>query len=259
MVYTTDLGPHGRRYIGDQASPKLNYTRPAPVNYRNEKATEGEAGEPTYHLHIHDADPGAPVDPDLLDRVDALENAVAVLAAQECGNGEGEEYREPGEEPPMEEGGGGFPGANTEDPNGDYQDGGPARRPYIPGDRPRNTTDEPSPPPSPSAINEKNANAISRGLWGGQGHTTTGGSQSVPPNSNRAEGAEYQPNQQGTISEASRFSRTDRTLNSGRVFGVDAASLQAGRMHARATAAVNKQINSINDANKRFYARKGGR
>ncbi len=75
MVYTTDLGPHGPRYVTrDQANQKINWSTPAPVNWlkEGEKARDDDAGKPPV-VHIHEACDEAPTSPDILERLGNIE------------------------------------------------------------------------------------------------------------------------------------------------------------------------------------------
>ena len=108
--------------------------------------------------------------------------------------------------------------------------------------------DVPSPPPSPSEINEKNAKA-----WKRDTDSTTGGSGSLAPNSRKAEGGGYMPNQAGSINP--RLSKTSNTLDPGRTFGVTQDSLQRAAIYKAQMQKANRQINGLNAKNAQFWRR----
>jgi hypothetical protein len=96
---------------------------------------------------------------------------------------------------------------------------------------------------------------INQGGWNTKGHTLTGGSGSLPPSSTAAEGPEYQPNAAGTINEAARLSRTDNTLNQGKLWGATADAMRRAEVYKHQMRQTNATINAIQAKNDAFYKR----
>jgi hypothetical protein len=99
------------------------------------------------------------------------------------------------------------------------------------------------------AINAKNAET--------RGGTTTAGSQSTPPpgTPSQANSGGYLPNAAGSISRSdiSRSSVTAKTLDPGKTWGTDRASIRQGNRYRNETARVNRVIDSINQRNAEFW------
>jgi hypothetical protein len=91
----------------------------------------------------------------------------------------------------------------------------------------------------------------------GRGNTLTGGSQTIRPSGTEAEGESYQPNATGSINEAARLSRTDKTLDPGRLWGATADAMHRAEFYKQQRLATNKQLASISEANAKFYGKQG--
>ena len=136
---------------------------------------------------------------DILDRLQCLERAVAVMAGQQPDQvGEDEVNRFPGD--PSE------PGNVVE---------------QAAAERTADSTD--ALPDDPQSINAKNS-----AYWQGKGGTTTGGSQSLPPSSRKAESGGYLPNATGSISGNRRLGTTAKVPEQqGKTWGTsDRAAVQ---------------------------------
>jgi hypothetical protein len=70
---------------------------------------------------------------------------------------------------------------------------------------------------------------------------------------------QYSPGQGNSINEAARLSDTPRQLDRGKVFGVTSDALRQGNMYRAQREATNKKLASISEANARFYGKQGGR
>jgi hypothetical protein len=179
------------------------------------------------HLHIEDAaepfpnptrrpairEPALAEGKDILTRLDALERAVACLATEGYGD---------------------FGADNALIVTQDEPD----LISQIASESVAHATD--AIPDDPASVNAKNL-----AYWFGKGGTTTGGSQSLPPNSREAEGSAYQPGSDH-INQPRRLSTTTRTLNPGRSFGVTQDTLQRGQMYKQQQQATNNTISDIN-------------
>ena len=97
-------------------------------------------------------------------------------------------------------------------------------------------------PDDPQSINAKNA-----AHWQGKGGTTTGGSQSLPPSSRKAESGGYLPNATGSINTNRRLSTTAKVAEAqGRTWGTsDRAAMQRANFWRDQRLATNKAIGKI--------------
>jgi hypothetical protein len=97
-------------------------------------------------------------------------------------------------------------------------------------------------PDDPQSINAKNS-----AYWQGKGGTTTGGSQSLPPSSRKAESGGYLPNATGSISGNRRLSTTAKVPEArGRTWGTsDRAAMQRADFWRDQRLATNAAIGKI--------------
>jgi hypothetical protein len=219
MVYTVD---QGHRYIDADPEERQAEALEKLADIEELKQMSGTCDD------IHD----------VVERLRALEQAVAVLAT------EGEEGE--GEEAPTEDLG--DPRLAAASPV--------AKKPRLPA-APKGTSDGPpgreADIPSSRLPSIEDINAANRAFWSSKGHTTTGGSGSLPPNSTAASSGGYLPNQAGTIGET--MSETRNSLDQGKRFGVTADSLKRGEVYRHQRIAANRVVASINQLNAKFYGR----
>jgi hypothetical protein len=96
---------------------------------------------------------------------------------------------------------------------------------------------------------------INQGGWNTKGHTLTGGSQSLPPNSTAASGPEYMPNAAGSIDEPTRQSFTPKQLDPGKTWGATADAMQRAEVYKHQMRQTNATINAIQAKNDAYYKR----
>ena len=176
----------------------LNYTREnarLPTLPAARVIASSTADDGPIFIHLHDGDQldqpdpsrrpamrepaiGSDEEDDILDRLQCLERAVAVMAGQRPDQvGEDEVNR--------------FPGDPSEPGN------------VVAGCRRADSDSTDALPDDPQSINAKNS-----AYWQGKGGTTTGGSQSLPPSSRKAESGGYLPNATGSINANRRLGTT---------------------------------------------------
>jgi hypothetical protein len=99
--------------------------------------------------------------------------------------------------------------------------------------------------------------AAERSAAGNDAAVVTGGSQTLPPGSRKAEGGNYLPNAAGSIAQVRRLSTTTNTLNMGKTggWGTSDASLKRAAVYAQMDRQTTARINSVNEANKRLWRR----
>lgn len=245
MVMTFDNMRH--RYA-DGEIPKANLSKPAPVNWLKENAREDDVGPPGgTHVHIHPPVEDCTADEETQDRLSNVEHAIVRLVHDHYDIDAW--------------GGAGGPDDATEGSQAGYRPvrHGPAESPPEHGDYQTGYAGEAFAKPSHDTLpsTPESINAANKAFWNTGERTLTGGSQSLPPNSNAASSGGYLPSQAGSINQERVLSTTSRTLDPGKAWGTSDAALKRGQIYNRQRLATNAQISSMQAKLDAFYKRGG--